>query len=70
MAESVENSEFLILIKAPFWHLGETHLIGLVGPEMLQAFLLGIMVAWTPSLIAMAWLCWRASHEGASGGVF
>ena len=70
MAKSVEKSEFLILIKAPFWHLEETHLVGFVGPEMLQAFLLGIMVAWTPSLIAMTWLCWRASDEGASGGVF
>lgn len=26
----------------------------------LQIFFLGVMVAWTPSIIVLAWLLWRA----------
>jgi hypothetical protein len=36
---------------------------GVVMMSTPQAFLLGIMVAWTPSLIMLAWIVWH------SGGV-
>jgi len=32
--------------------------------SVLQAFALGAMVAWTPSLIAIAWLLWRTPLIG------
>lgn len=31
--------------------------------DMLQVFLFGMMVAWTPSAIFFAWLIWRAPIE-------
>jgi hypothetical protein len=40
-----------------------------IGAAMtsIQAFLLGLMVAWTPSLIAFAVLLWRAPVIAAGG---
>jgi len=29
----------------------------------LEAFLLGLMVAWTPSLVLLAWVLWRDARS-------
>jgi hypothetical protein len=38
------------------------------GMNAVQAFLLGMMVAWTPSLILLGWMLWRvAISQGKRG---
>jgi len=32
----------------------------------LQAFLLGLMVAWTPSVLVLAWMLWSFSKRKAN----
>ncbi len=34
-----------------------------------QAFFLGLMVAYTPSLIFFAWMVWRISFENKHAGL-
>ena len=43
-----------------------TMLKGHSGGKMsaLQTFFLGIMVAWTPSLLLLAWMLWRNTVSG------
>ena len=33
----------------------------------IQAFLLGMIVAWTPSVIVLAWCLWRAGPKDLPG---